>query len=534
MKLCKLLTSVVLASVLLPSAALHAETVRWARSSDPATLDPHAVNLNTNVTFLHQVYEPLVLRTADGKLQPALATSWQVTRDPTVWEFKLRPGVRFHDGAPFGADDVVFSIQRAKAPTSAWKTLLAPVVEVRKVDALTVQLKTSGPNLVLPHTLTNLFIVNAAWSRAHQAEQPQDVSGKDENFATRNENGTGAYQLVSREQDTRTVFRQFPGYWGKGQFPLEVTQIVFQPIKTAATRVAALLSGEVDFVQDVPAQDVARLKADARLRVTEGLENRTIYLGLNVGAGELKYSDVKGRNPLADARVREAFRLAIDRDTLRTAVMRGLSVPAGIITPQFVHGYEKAFDTWPKPDAARARQLLAEAGYPGGFGITLHCPNNRYVNDETICTAVAGFLARIGVRVSVAARPIAQHATAINQADTDFYLYGWAAPTFDSAYIFDYLVHTRGKDGRGSANAIGYSNPDIDAKIASLAAERDPAKRDATIHAIWQTVQQEGFYIALHHQVLDYAMQRKLDIPVSPEDAILFKNVKVGDPAAAR
>ena len=334
--------------------------------------------------------------------------------------------------------------------------------------------------------------------------------------------------------DTRTVLRQFPGYWGKGQFPLEVTQIVFQPIKTAATRVAALLSGEVDFVQDVPAQDVARLKADARLRVTEGLENRTIYLGLNVGAGELKYSDVKGRNPLADARVREAFRLAIDRDTLRTAVMRGLSVPAGIIAPQFVHGYEKAFDTWPKPDAARARQLLAEAGYPGGFGITLHCPNNRYVNDETICTAVAGFLARIGVRVSVAARPIAQHATAINQADTDFYLYGWAAPTFDSAYIFDYLVHTRGKDGRGSANAIGYSNPDIDAKIASLAVERDPAKRDATIHAIWQTVQQEGFYIALHHQVLDYAMQRKLDIPVNPEDAIFFKNVKVGDPAAAR
>lgn len=521
------LTAALLAASLLSSVDLQAQTVRWARASDPATLDPHAVNLNTNVTLQHQIYEPLVLRTADGKLQPGLATSWKVTADPSVWEFKLRPGVKFHDGAAFSADDVVFSIQRAKLPSSAWKTLLAPIVEVRKVDTLTVQVKTTGANLVLPNTLTNLFILNAAWSKAHQSEQPQDVSGKNEIFATRNENGTGPYQLVSREQDTRTVFKQFPGYWGKGQFPLEVTEIVYLPIKAPATRIAALLSGEVDFVQDVPAQDVAKLKADPQLRVNEGLENRTIYLGLNVGAKELKYSDVKGKNPLADPRVREAFGLAIDREALRVAVMRGLSVPAGIITPHFVNGYEKAFDTWPKPDTARAKQLLADAGYPNGFGITLHCPNNRYVNDEAICSAVGGFLARVGVKVTVAARPIAQHATAINQADTDFYLYGWAAPTFDSAYIFDYLVYTRGKDGRGSANAIGYSNADTDAKIASLATEGDVRKRDATIRAIWQTVQQEGFYLPLHHQVLDYAMQRKLDIPVNPEDAIFFKSVKL-------
>jgi peptide/nickel transport system substrate-binding protein len=517
-------------SLLLPVPA-GAETVRWARASDPATLDPHAVNLNTNVTLLHQVYEPLVLRAADGKLQAGLATSWKVTADPTVWEFKLRPGVKFHDGAAFTADDVVFTFERAKAPTSAWKTLLAPVVEVRKVDALTVQVRTSGANLVLPQTLTNLFMVNAAWSKANRAEQPQNVSGKEENFATRHENGTGPYVLASREQDARTVLRQFDGYWGKGQFPLQVTEIVYQPIKTAATRIAALLSDQVDFVQDVPAQDVAKLKADPRLRVTEGLENRTIYLGLNVGAKELRYADVKGRNPLADPRVREAFRLAIDREALQRAVMRGLSVPAGVITPQFVHGYEKAFDTWPKPDAVRGRKLLAEAGYPDGFGITLHCPNNRYVNDEAICTAVGGFLARIGVRVAVEARPIAIQATAINQADTDFYLYGWAAPTFDSAYIFDYLVHTRGKDGRGSANAIGFGDAQTDARIASLATEGDAAKRDATIHAIWQTVQQEGFYIPLHHQVLDYAMTRRLDIPVNPEDAVFFRNVKVA-PAA--
>ncbi|RYF51228.1 MAG: ABC transporter substrate-binding protein [Comamonadaceae bacterium] len=501
------LAAALLASALLPSAAVQAETVRWARSSDPATLDPHAVNLNTNVTLLHQVYEPLVLRGADGKLQPGLSSAWKLTADPTVWEFKLRPGVKFHDGSTLSADDVVFSFQRAKAPTSAWKTLLAPVVDVRRVDALTVAVKTSGANLVLPNTLTNLFIVNADWARKHQSEQPQNVSGKEENFATRHENGTGPYVLASREIDSRTVLRQFEGYWGRGQFPLDVTEIVFLPIKSSATRIAALVSGEVDFVQDVPTQDVGRLKADPALRVNEGLENRTIYLGMNVGAAELKYSDVKGRNPLADPRVRDAFALAIDREVLRSAVMRGLSVPAGLITPHLVHGYEKALDVWPRPDPARARQLLAQAGYPQGFKLTLHCPNNRYVNDEAICTAVSGFLGRIGVQATVAARPIAQHATAINQADTDFYLYGWAAPTFDSAYIFDYLVHTRGKDGRGSANAIGYSNAETDARIASLATEGDARKRDATLRQVWETVQKEGFYLPLHHQVLDYAMR---------------------------
>lgn len=527
----KLLATTLLAAGLLQAVAVQAETVRWARAADPATLDPHAVNTGTNFNLLHQIYEPLIIRTDDGKLQGAIATSWALTSDPTVWEFKLRPGVKFHDGTLLTADDVVFSLRRAQAPTSQLKSLLSSVDTVTKVDPLTVRVKTKGPNLIFPNNLTNLFILSEAWARANKAEASQDVTSKTENFATRNVNGTGPYTLVSREVDTRTVLRQFPQYWGRGQFPLQVTELVYLPIKSPATRVAALLSGEVDFLQDLPAQDVARLKADNRLRITEGPENRSIFLGLNVGAKELRYADVKGRNPLADPRVREAFRLAIDREALQRAVMRGLSVPAGVITPQFVHGYEKAFDTWPKPDAARGRKLLADAGYPDGFGITLHCPNNRYVNDEAICTAVGGFLARIGVRVAVEARPIAIQATAINQADTDFYLYGWAAPTFDSAYIFDYLVHTRGKDGRGSANAIGFGDAQTDARIASLATEGDAAKRDATIHAIWQTVQQEGFYIPLHHQVLDYAMTRRLDIPVNPEDAVFFRSVKVA-PAA--
>jgi peptide/nickel transport system substrate-binding protein len=524
----KLLATSLIAAGLLQGAALQAETVRWARSSDAATLDPHSVNTGTNINISHQLYEPLVLRDIQGKLIPALATSWKLTSDPSVWEFKLRPGVKFHDGSTLLAEDVVFSLDRARAPSSGMKALLASVAEVKKVDALTVQVRTKGPNLIFPDNLVNIFIVNAAWAKANKAEAPQDEKSKEENHFTRNENGTGPFVLASREQDSRTVFKQFPNYWGRGQAPMQVTELVFVPIKSPATRVAALLSGEVDFLQDVPVQDIARLKADPKLRVNQGPENRSIFLGMNVGADPLKYSDVQGKNPLSDPRVRQAFDLAIDRDAIQKAVMRGLSVPTGIIAPPFVHGYEKAFDTYAKANPAQAKKLLADAGYPNGFGITLHCPNDRYVNDEAICTALSGFLGRIGVKATVAARPISIHSAAINAADTDFYLFGWGVPTFDSAYIFDYLVHTRGKDGRGPTNATRYSNPAIDAKIASLSAESDKAKRDATIHDIWTTVQKERIYIPLHTQVLDYAMARKLDIPVDPMNYTFFKNAKVG------
>ncbi|WWT75848.1 ABC transporter substrate-binding protein [Lautropia mirabilis] len=387
----KLLVASLLSTTLLPLAATQATPVRWARSADPATLDPHAVNVGLNFNLLHQMYEPLVIRLADNSLQGALAESWKQTDDPSVWAFKLRPGVKFHDGTPLTAADVVFSLKRAQAPSSQMKSLLSSVREVVAVDPLTVHIRTQGPDLVLPDNLTNLFIMSEARTRAHQAEAPQDTASKTENYATRHVNGTGPYTLVSREVDSRTVMKLNPTYWGKGQFPLQVTELTYVPIKSPATRVAALLSGEIDFLQDVPAQDVARLKSNANLKVASGLENRTIFLGLDVGSAKLRHSSVTDRNPLADARVREALALAIDRDAIQKAVMRGLSSPTGMLAAPFVNGYTKALAAYPKADPARARQLLAEAGYPEGFTLTLDAPNDRYVNDEAIATAVAGF-----------------------------------------------------------------------------------------------------------------------------------------------
>lgn len=524
----KILGHSLLAAGLMTSAVLaQADTVRWARSADPTTLDPHAFNTGTNFVLLHQIYETLVNRSADGQLQPLLATEWKLTSDPTVWEFKLRPGVKFHDGSPLTAQDVVFSLNRAKGPNAQVKSLLASMEEVKAVDDLTVQVKTKGPNLIFPDNLTNMFIMSEKWSKANNAADTQDTTSKTENGATRAANGTGAYTLATREIDSRTVLKQNPNYWGKGQFPLDVTELVYLPIKSPATRVAALLSGEVDFAQDIPAQDVARLKQDSKLRINEGPENRSIFLALNVGAAELKSSNIKGKNPLADPKVREAIELAIDREAIKRSVMRGLSNPTGIMAPSFVNGYTKTMAAYPKADLNKAKALLKEAGYPDGFTITLHSPNDRYVNDEAISTAIAGFLGRVGIKTEVASRPIAQHSVAIVKAESDFYLYGWGVPTYDSAYIFDFLVATRGKEGRGAQNATGYSNPELDAKIIGLSSESDKAKRDGSIKDIWQTVQKERFYIPLHDQVIHFASVKAIDVPVHPDNTLLFKEVKL-------
>lgn len=322
---------------------------------------------------------------------------------------------------------MVFSLKRAQAPSSQMKSLLSSVREVVAVDPLTVHIRTQGPDLVLPDNLTNLFIMSEAWTRAHQAEAPQDTASRTENYATRHVNGTGLYTLASREVDSRTVMKLNPAYWGKGQFPLQVTELTYVPIKSPATRVAALLSGKIDFLQDVPAQDVARLKSNANLKVASGLENRTIFLGLDVGSAKLRHSSVTDRNPqpAGRCRVREALALAIDRDAIQKAVMRGLSSPTGMLATPFVNGYTKALAAYPKADPARARKLLAEAGYPEGFTLTLDAPNDRYVNDEAIATAVVGFLARIGVKVTVQARPFALHNALLTKGDSDFYLPVW-------------------------------------------------------------------------------------------------------------
>ncbi|WP_170419505.1 ABC transporter substrate-binding protein [Ruegeria arenilitoris] len=514
----------VLTLLMTTTSLASAETLRWARSGDALTLDPHSQNEGPTHTVRHQMYEPLIIRDTSGAFEPALATDWAPSEsDPNVWVFNLRQGVKFHDGADFTAEDVVFSINRAKQPNSDMKELINSIVEVRAVDDHTIEIETDGPNPILPANLTDLFIMDKGWTEANNAVNVQDFEGGEITFATVNVNGTGPYKLVSREPDVKTVMERNEDYWGRDQFPMAISEIIYTPIQNDATRVAAMLSGEVNFLQDMPVQDLDRVNAVDGLVVKQAPQNRVIFFGMNQGADDIEADNVDGKNPLADVRVRRAMSKAINRDAIQQVVMRGQSQPAGMIAPPFVNGWTAEMDSESSTDVEGAKALLAEAGYPDGFSIRLDCPNDRYINDEGICQAAVGMLGQIGITVNLDAKPKAQHFPLITDGKTDFYMLGWGVPTYDSEYIFNFLVHGRESD-IGTWNGTGYDNDELDAKIESLASNTDLVARDQAIAEIWRVVQDEQLYIPIHHQVLNWGMAENLDINVDPEDQPMVKH----------
>ncbi len=520
-------TITTIAALMMTSVAVSAETINWARAGDALTLDPHAQNEGPTSAMLHQIMEPLVMRDMTGAMVPALATEWGPSEDnPNVWVFQLREGVTYHDGSAFDSEDVVFSLNRAMTEDSDYKELLASVVEVRAAGPHTVEIETNGPNPIMPNNLTNMFIMDKDWAEANNAVKVQDYEGGEDTFAAKNAMGTGPYVLVSREPDVRTVLRINENYWGKDEFAMQVTEINFTPIQNAATRVAALLSGEVDFIQDVPVQDLQRVVDADGLDVRTAPQNRVIFFGMNQGADDLANDNVEGANPLADVRVRQAMSKAINRDAIQQVVMRGQSTPAGMIAPPFVNGWTAEMDASSATDIEGAKALMAEAGYGDGFTIQLDCPNDRYINDEAICQAAVGMLAQIGVTVNLNAQPKAQHFPLISNGETDFYMLGWGVPTYDSEYVFNFLAHTRG-DEYGSWNATGFSDADLDAKIEALASETDLDARNAMIAEIWTVVQDQQLYVPIHHQVLNWGMASNVATIVAPDDAAKFKYFEI-------
>lgn len=502
------------AALVLTMGAVSAETLRWARVGDALTLDPHSQNEGPTSTMLHHIYETLVERAIDGSLTPRLATEWYIDpEDPTVWIFELREGVTFHDGADFTAEDVVFSLERVKTEASDFKALHASVVSAEAVDDFTVRVQMEGPTPLYPQNLTNFFIMDQDWSEANDVVLPQDTAAGEETYAVRNTNGTGPYTLVSRDPEVRTVLAYNEDHWGETP---EVTEIIYTPITEAATRVAALLSGEVDFVQDVPVQDINRLQETDGITITTGAENRTIFFAYDMGSEDLITASVDG-NPFANPLVREAMHLSLNRDAIRQVVMRGQSVPGAQNAPPFVNGWDEELDAYGEPDIARAQELMAEAGYGDGFSVDLHCPNDRYLNDEAICQAFVSMIGQIGIEANLVSQTRSLHFPLIQNRETDFYLLGWGVPTFDSQYIFDFLVHST-EDARGGWNGSRYSNPEVDAMIKSLATETDLEVRNATIADIWEQIQEDRVFLMVHNQLLAYAARDGINIAVHPEN----------------
>lgn len=514
------------AALLIAVAAFSAEarTFRWSSQGDPGTLDPHAMNEELTMTMLSQIYEPLVTRDQRMELKPHLATSWEAV-SPTLWRFQIREGVRFHDGSALTAEDVAFSINRARHPISPFRIFVGLIKEVRATGPLTVEIETTGPDPILVPKLTSVLIMSRSWAEQNNVRAPQDMSTRTTNYATVNTNGTGPYRLRLREPDVRTVLDAHTGWWGPREG--NVTEVIYRPLANDATRIAALLSGEVDLVIDPPLQDVDRLRRSPNMAVIQTNEFRTLFFAFDLLRDDLLYSDVRGVNPFKDRRVRQALYQAIDAEAIRTRVMRGFAVSSGTsIAPGNV-GWRPVLDQRLPYDPDASRRLLAEAGYPNGFGFTIDCSNNRYINDEQICTAAAAMWARVGVRVRVNATPRQIFFPKTYNLDVTAYLIGINSPFLDSSYGAAGTLETRTDGGGGTSNYGRYSNPEVDRLLAAARVEMNPVRREQMLFRIFEIEKEDVISIPLHHQVIVYAMRNNISMTQRSDNRVEMRWVTV-------
>ncbi len=516
----------VLALALLPAGAA-ARTLRYASQLDPQTVDPHAANLLATSRLTQQIYDPLVFRDAQWKVIPWLAVSW-TQPSPTVWRFKLREGVRFHDGTPFTADDVVFSLERALLPTSQMRTSVQGVESARKVDDSTVELILKEPNPALLQHLTQFRIMSRAWAVKNRAEKPQDFKNKEDAFSSRNANGTGPYILREWSPDVRVRLEQNKAWWGHAAkvFEGNVDEVLMLPINSSATRLAALLSGEVDLVIDPPTQDVARLRASPQLKVVEGAEMRVQYLAFDLSRDELLHGSEKAKNPFKDLRVRQAVAHAIDADAIRVKVMRGMSKPVGTLITDLVAGYAADADKRLPYDRERAKKLMAEAGYAAGFDVTLDCGNNQPAAD--ICQAVASMLSQVGIRTRPNIIVQSNFFPKLEKFDTSFYLLSWGGGvTSDALYTLNALLHSVGPKGEGDFNLGRWSNARMDQLIDTVKVEMDPARRNAGIRQALLLANEEMPTVNIHQQLVPWVMRKGVHAHFSPVNTVYFYRVRI-------
>ncbi|MCA0325800.1 MAG: ABC transporter substrate-binding protein [Proteobacteria bacterium] len=513
-----LTAALVAAGCLTLAAAAQAATLRIAGANDILTFDPHAQNHQTTLAYQQMVYESLVRYNQKYEVEPALAAKWTFVT-PTQLRFELRQGVKFHDGAPFTADDVVFSLTRAMTPPSNMTAYVQSVKEVKKVDDSTVDVILKGPSPVVLRELTDARIMNKAWAEKNNAAKAQDYKGKEESYASRNANGTGPFILEAWQPDTKTTLKKNAAWWDKPKGNID--DIVFTPIKAAATRSAALISGQVDMVVDPPVQDLARIQRDPNINVIQGPENRTIFFGFDQFRDELEGSNVKGKNPLKDKRVRQALYQAVDIAAIERTVMRGLGKPTGTMIAPMVNGWTKELGARAaKYDVEAAKKLLADAGYPNGFELTLDCPNDRYLNDEAICQAVTAMWSRIGIKTKLQTNPMSIHSAKIQRFEVSAYMLGWGVATFDALYSIDSLMSTVDPKGgaAGNFNCGRMSNPKLDLLVAQIKTEMDPAKRSGLIHEVLQIVKDDYNYLPLHDQIRPWAMRKGVSTVHRPDD----------------
>jgi peptide/nickel transport system substrate-binding protein len=526
MKLKTLVVTSALAFVL-ASAPAAAKTFRYAFQGDLNALDPYTLNESFTLGALGNVMEGLTKRDKDLKIIPGLAERWEMV-DPLKWRFYLRKGVKFHNGEDFTADDVVFSTLRMQGPTSQIRSRAPADMKAVKVDDHTVDFVLTSPNPILHAEWDTWYIFSKKWSEANGATQAQPASATSLNPFALKANGTGPFTIVSHEPGVKTVFKPNPNWWGKPEHNL--TEVIFQTIKSDATRVAALLSGDIDMMDPVPVQDIERVKASPNATALIGPEIRTIFLNMDSFRDELLYSNVKGKNPFKDARVRKAVYQAIDIEAIHTKVMRGMSVNSALMISPLLFSRAAEFKRHPY-DVAAAKKLLTEAGYPQGFEVELDCPNDRYVNDEGICQAVAQMLSRVDIKVKLNSMPKAKYfekAGPTKKYDSSFNLLGWTPGSLDSWNVIANIIGCRDADGKGATfNYGGYCNPKLTELNKQILVEADTKKRDDMIAEAFRINHEEVGVLPLHQQSLIWGVSKKVQLVQRADNQILFYWVKM-------
>ena len=521
----KLFTKTAVAALVLgmSASAVSAETFKWAGSTDPQTMDPHAVNSAPVLGFLNNVYEGLVRRNKQMKIEAALAESWEPLGSGG-WRFHLRQGVTYHDGSPFTAEDVLFSYERASSEEADVRSWFSPVSEVIVQDDYTIDFMTKAPNPLFPDSIANFMIMDSGWTVGNDAARPAKDA---ENFATRNANGTGAFVLASRDPGVRTTLTPYSGWWD--DLESNITEAVFTPIGEASTGMAALLSGEIDFIAPIPLQDVPRMKERPGFTVHEGVEARVIMFGFSHESDALKYSDeTSDKNPFQDPRVRQAIYQAIDVDALTSRIMRGTAEPVSQLVSSEMKGFSDGLSDRLPLDRDAAKALLAEAGYPDGFSFGLMCPNDRYINDEAICRATASMLAKIGVTAKLSTMPVRNYWPELREDNFDMYLLGWSPGTFDAEHPLRFLASTPNSEKKlGSWNFGGYSSARIDELLPMIQTEIDDGKRQTMIDEAHKILQDDVAYVPMFVQPLIWATKDNISLTQRTDNFFILRWVTV-------
>jgi len=521
--------SAILAGLLLATSAVlaGAATFRWANDIDATSLDPYSRREAFQLSFLGNVYEPLIGRGRDLALEPALATDWRQVA-PLVWRFDLRQGVRFQDGTPFTAADVVFSYRRASGGASKIALALSAIRDVRAVDAHTIDIITAMPDPTLPEEIVPWDIMSRTWCQAHGIGEPSAAESAGDDYAASHADGTGPFTIESRVVGVQTVFAPNPGWWGRSEHGVD--RVIFRPIGNDAARLAALASGTVDMISAVPLEDIGRLAAMPGVRIVHRAGTRTIFLGFDQAPATISQGKRRQRNPLADRRVRAAFAQAIDENAIVATVTRGLATPAGLLVGPGVDGFDPAANQRPAYDPAAARRLLAAAGYPAGFALTMDCPNDRYIDDMTTCRAVAADLATIGVRITLRAAPRAQFFTQLLDPGlgSRFYLMGWRPANDDAIDALVNLATTR-NDVRhnGAYNIGGYANPALDAIIARARRAVVGNGRTALLRDALAIVRDDDAYLPLYQPDVVWAVRDNVELVQRGDGSFPLRDVRM-------